>query len=255
VPLVEDASGRFAPDIAGLRAAVGPNTRLLLLNSPHNPTGTVFTRDELTAIASLCVEHDLIAVTDEVYEDLLFDGLTHVPLGSLPGMAERTLTISSAGKMFNCTGWKIGWMCGPAELVSAARAAKQFLTFVGGAPFQPAVAHALNHEAAWVVDLRDQLQGKRDRLIEGLTEAGFGVRASQGTYFVCADVRPLGFTDGLQFCRELPDRIGVAAVPVQVFTDRPEEWQHIVRFAFCKRDEVLDEAIARLHKLTPRQNS
>ncbi|TCO65167.1 pyridoxal phosphate-dependent aminotransferase [Actinocrispum wychmicini] len=255
VPLVEDASGRFAPDIAGLRAAIGPNTRLLLLNSPHNPTGTVFTRDELTAIAELCVEHDLIAVTDEVYEDLVFDGRSHIPLGSLPGMAARTLTISSAGKMFNCTGWKIGWICGPAELVAAARAAKQFLTFVGGAPFQPAVAHALEHEAAWVVGLRDQLQGKRDRLVAGLTEAGFGVRASEGTYFVCADVRPLGFTDGLQFCRELPDRIGVAAVPVQVFTDRPDEWQHIVRFAFCKRDEVLDEAVARLHKLTPRQNS
>jgi N-succinyldiaminopimelate aminotransferase len=255
VPLIEDASGRFAPDISALRAAVGPNTRLLLLNSPHNPTGTVFTRDELTEIADLCVSHDLIAVTDEVYEDLVFDGLAHVPLGSLPGMAERTLTISSAGKMFNCTGWKIGWMCGPAELVAAARAAKQFLTFVGGAPFQPAVAHALEHEAAWVVGLRDQLQSKRDRLVAGLTEAGFGVRASEGTYFVCADVRPLGFTDGLQFCRELPDRIGVAAVPVQVFTDRPEEWQHIVRFAFCKRDEVLDEAVARLHKLTPRQDN
>jgi N-succinyldiaminopimelate aminotransferase len=251
----EPATGRFAPDIDALRAAIQPNTRLLLLNSPHNPTGTVFTRDELTAIAAVCVEHDLIAVTDEVYEDLVFDGLDHVPLGSLPGMAERTLTISSAGKMFNCTGWKIGWICGPAELVCAARAAKQFLTFVGGAPFQPAVAHALRHEAAWVTGLREQLRSKRDRLVEGLTEAGFGVRASQGTYFVCADVRPLGFTDGLRLCRELPERIGVAAVPVQVFTDTPERWQHIVRFAFCKRDEVLDEAVVRLHKLSPNHDS
>jgi N-succinyldiaminopimelate aminotransferase len=255
VPLVEDASGRFAPDIEGLRAAISPATRLLLLNSPHNPTGTVFTRDELAAIAALCVEHDLIAVTDEVYEDLIFDGRSHIPLGTLPGMAERTLTISSAGKMFNCTGWKIGWMCGPAELVSAARAAKQFLTFVGGAPFQPAVAHALRHESVWVENLRTQLESKRDRLVQGLAEAGFGVRASEGTYFVCADVRPLGFTNGMEFCRELPERIGVAAVPVQVFTDRPGQWQHIVRFAFCKQDSVLDEAVARLHKLTPRQNN
>ncbi|ALG15676.1 pyridoxal phosphate-dependent aminotransferase [Kibdelosporangium phytohabitans] len=256
VPLAEDPeTGRFAPDIEALRAAVTPNTRLIMINTPHNPTGTVFTRDELTAIAELCVEHDLIAVTDEVYEDLIFDGLEHVPLGSLPGMAERTLTISSAGKMFNCTGWKIGWMCGPAELVAAAKAAKQFLTFVGGAPFQPAVAHALRHEGAWVSDLRSQLQSKRDRLVAGLTEAGFGVRPSQGTYFVCADVRPLGFTDGFQLCRELPERIGVAGVPVQVFTDTPEHWKHVVRFAFCKKDEVLDEAVARLHKLTPSPSS
>ncbi|SMC92245.1 pyridoxal phosphate-dependent aminotransferase [Kibdelosporangium aridum] len=256
VPLAEDPeTGRFAPDIDAMRAAITPNTRLILINTPHNPTGTVFTRSELTAIAELCVEHDLIAVTDEVYEDLIFDGLSHVPLGSLPGMAERTLTISSAGKMFNCTGWKIGWMCGPAELVAAAKAAKQFLTFVGGAPFQPAVAHALRHEGAWVADLRTQLQSKRDRLVEGLTEAGFGVRPSQGTYFVCADVRPLGFTDGFQLCRELPERIGVAAVPVQVFTDTPENWQHVVRFAFCKKDEVLDEAVARLHKLIPNPSS
>ncbi|WP_237774646.1 pyridoxal phosphate-dependent aminotransferase [Actinosynnema sp. ALI-1.44] len=256
VPLAEDReTGRFAPDVDAMRAAITPNTRLILINSPHNPTGTVFTREELTAIAELCVEHDLIAVTDEVYEDLVFDGLEHVPLGSLPGMAERTLTISSAGKMFNCTGWKIGWMCGPAELVAAAKAAKQFLTFVGGAPFQPAVAHALRHEAAWVSGLRTQLQSKRDRLVAGLTDAGFGVRPSQGTYFVCADVRPLGFTDGLQLCRELPERIGVAGVPVQVFTDTPENWQHVVRFAFCKKDEVLDEAVARLHKLNPNPSS
>ncbi|CAM4125779.1 pyridoxal phosphate-dependent aminotransferase [Kibdelosporangium persicum] len=256
VPLAEDPqTGRFAPDIEAIRAAITPNTRLILINTPHNPTGTVFTREELTAIAQLCVEHDLIAVTDEVYEDLIFDGRAHVPLGSLPGMAERTLTISSAGKMFNCTGWKIGWMCGPAELVAAAKAAKQFLTFVGGAPFQPAVAHALRHEAAWVSDLRARLQSKRDRLVAGLSEAGFEVRPSEGTYFVCADVRPLGFTDGFQLCRELPERIGVAAVPVQVFTDTPENWQHVVRFAFCKKDEVLDEAVSRLHKLTPNPSS
>ncbi|RLK60596.1 pyridoxal phosphate-dependent aminotransferase [Actinokineospora cianjurensis] len=249
VPLVEEPSGRFGLDVDALRAAVTPRTKAILVNTPHNPTGTVLTRAELTAVAQVCQEHDLLAITDEVYEDLLFDDREHVPLGSLPGMAERTLTISSAGKSFNCTGWKIGWVCGPAELVAAVRAAKQFLTFVGGAPFQPAVAHALRSESAWVADLRASLADKRTRLSAGLAEAGFGVRAAEGTYFVCADVRPLGFTDGLEFCRALPDKIGVAAVPVQVFTDNPDRWRHIVRFAFCKRDEVLDEAISRLHLL------
>jgi N-succinyldiaminopimelate aminotransferase len=247
VSLVEAPDGRFAVDLEALAAAIGPSTRAILVNSPHNPTGTVFTREELAGIAALCVEHDLIAVTDEVYESLTYDGVEHVPLGSLPGMAERTVTISSAGKMFNCTGWKIGWVCGPPELVSAVRAAKQFLTFVGGAPFQPAVAHALRHESAWVTALRDDLQTKRDLLSDGLAAAGFTVRPSAGTYFICADVRPLGFTDGLELCRQLPGRIGVAAVPVQVFTDNPAPWRHIVRFAFCKRPEVLSQA---LHRLT-----
>jgi N-succinyldiaminopimelate aminotransferase len=252
VSLVEEpGTGRFALDIPALRAAVTPRTRAILINTPHNPTGTVFTRAELEAVAAVCIEHDLIAITDEVYEDLVYDGVTHIPLGSLPDMAARTLTISSAGKMFNCTGWKIGWVCGPATLVSAVRAAKQFITFVGGAPFQPAVAYALRHESAWVSSLRDSLATKRDRLSAGLAQAGFHVHPSPGTYFVCADVRPLGFDDGLDLCRQLPDRIGVAAVPVQVFTDTPAAWRHIVRFAFCKRDSVLDEAITRLHKLTP----
>jgi N-succinyldiaminopimelate aminotransferase len=249
VSLVEAPDGRFAVDLEAVAAAIGPRTRAILVNSPHNPTGTVFTRAELEGIAALCLEHDLVAVTDEVYESLTYDGVEHVPLGSLPGMAERTLTISSAGKMFNCTGWKIGWACGPAELVSAVKAAKQFLTFVGGAPFQPAVAHALRHESAWARGLRDDLRAKRDRLAAGLAAAGFGVHRTAGTYFVCADVRPLGISDGAALCWELPERIGVAAVPVQVFTDNPERWRHIVRFAFCKRDEVLDEAVERLHKL------
>ena len=240
---------RFSVDLDAVRAAITPKTRAILVNSPHNPTGTVFTREELAGIAALCVEHDLIAITDEVYESLTYDGLPHLPLCTFPGMAERTVTISSAGKMFNCTGWKIGWVCAPEELVSAVRAAKQFLTFVGGAPFQPAVAYALEHESAWVTGLRDDLAVKRTRLSEGLAAAGFGVRPSAGTYFVCADVRPLGFTDGAELCRQLPERIGVAAVPVQVFTDTPEAWKHIVRFAFCKKDAVLDEAIERLHKL------
>ena len=248
VSLVEDGD-RFALDVDALRAAVTPRTKALLLNSPHNPTGTVFTRQELEEVAKLCREHDLVAITDEVYEHLLYDGREHVTLSSLPGMYDRTLAISSSGKTFNSTGWKIGWVCGPAELVAAVRAAKQFLTFVGGAPFQPAVAYALRHELAWVDQLRDDLQRKRDRLSAGLADAGFDVRSAAGTYFVCADVRPLGFADGAELCRQLPERIGVASVPVQVFTDHPEQWQHLVRFAFCKRDEVIDEAIARLRKL------
>ncbi|WP_309109673.1 pyridoxal phosphate-dependent aminotransferase [Saccharothrix sp.] len=250
VGLVEEpGTGRLGLDVEALRAAIGPRTKAILVNTPHNPTGTVLNRAELAEIARLCVEHDLVAITDEVYEHLVFDDLEHVPLASLPGMRERTVAISSAGKSFNCTGWKIGWVCAPAPLVGAVRAAKQFLTFVGGAPFQPAVAHALRHELEWVEELRTSLQNKRSRLAEGLTEAGFAVRPSEGTYFITADVRPLGFHDGLELCHALPERIGVAAVPVQVFTDHPEKWQHLVRFAFCKKDEVLDEAIRRLHKL------
>jgi N-succinyldiaminopimelate aminotransferase len=248
VSLVPDGS-RFAPDIDALRAAITPRTRVVLINSPHNPTGTVFTAAELADLATVCAEHDLIAICDEVYEHLIYDDVTHIPLATFPGMAGRTLTVSSAGKSFNCTGWKIGWVCGPAPLVAAVRAAKQFLTFVGGAPFQPAVAYALQHELPWVAGLRAELAAKRDRLATGLTEAGFGVLGASGTYFLCADVRPLGFTDGAELCRQLPERIGVAAVPVQAFTDDQDRWRHLIRFAFCKRDEVLDDAIDRLHKL------
>jgi N-succinyldiaminopimelate aminotransferase len=252
VGLVEGADGRFGLDVDGLRAAVTPRTRAILVNSPHNPTGTVFTRAELEALAALCVEHDLIAVTDEVYEHLVFDvssGVEHIPLATLPGMRERTVTISSAGKTFNCTGWKIGWVCSTPELVAAVKAAKQFITFVSGGPLQPAVAHALDHELPWVDGLRESLQEKRDRLSAGLADAGFTVRPTAGTYFVCVDVRPLGFTDAADLAWELPGRVGVAAVPVKVFTDHPDEWKHLLRFAFCKRNEVIDKAITRLRKL------
>ncbi|OZM70312.1 aminotransferase [Amycolatopsis antarctica] len=251
VSLTETSDGgRFALDVGAVRAAVTPRTRAILVNSPHNPTGTVFTRAELEALALVCVEHDLIAVTDEVYEHLVFDDAEHIPLATLPGMRERTVSISSAGKTFNCTGWKIGWVCSTPELVGAVKAAKQFLTFVSGGPLQPAVAYALDHELGWVEDLRKSLAGKRDRLAAGLTEAGFAVRPSAGTYFVCADVRPLGFTDAADLAFRLPEQVGVAAVPVHVFTDHPDDWRHMLRFAFCKRDEVLDEAVARLHTLT-----
>lgn len=249
VSLVE-RDGRFALDTDAVRAAITPKTRAILVNSPHNPTGTVFTRAELTALAGLCVEHDLLVITDEVYEHLVFDDAEHLPLATFPGMRERTVGISSAGKTFNCTGWKIGWVCSTPELVAAVKAAKQFMTFVSGGPLQPAVAYALEHELDWVERLRTSLSGKRDRLAAGLAEAGFAVRPSAGTYFICADVRPLGFTDAAELAWQLPERVGVAAVPVKVFTDHPDEWQHVLRFAFCKRDEVLDEAIQRLHKLS-----
>jgi N-succinyldiaminopimelate aminotransferase len=249
ISLVEDVDGRFALDIDALRAAVTPATRAILVNSPHNPTGTVFTRAELTALAEVCVEHDLVAITDEVYEHLVFDELEHIPLATLPGMRERTVSISSAGKTFNCTGWKIGWVCSTPELVAAVKAAKQFITFVSGGPLQPAVAYALDNELDWVEILRGSLMAKRDRLSAGLAAAGFAVRPTKGTYFVCADVRPLGFTDAAELAWQLPERVGVAAVPVKVFTDHPDEWKHLLRFAFCKQDAVLDEAVTRLGKL------
>ena len=248
VGLTQDADGRFALDVDAVRAAVTPATRAIVVNSPHNPTGTVFTADELRGLAEVCVEHDLIAITDEVYEHLTF-GTSHTPLAMFDGMRERTVSISSAGKTFNCTGWKIGWVCARPDLVAAVRAAKQFMTFVSGGPLQPAVAYALDNELSWVGGLRDELARKHDYLAEGLAEAGFAVRPSAGTYFICADVRPLGFDDATDLAWQLPERAGVAAVPVGVFTDHPDEWKHLLRFAFCKRDDVLAEAVARLRKL------
>jgi N-succinyldiaminopimelate aminotransferase len=250
VSLVEGADGRFALEVDAVRAAITPRTRAILVNSPHNPTGTVFTAAELAGLAGVCVEHDLIAITDEVYEHLTFDDAEHLPLVNLPGMRERTVTVSSAGKSFNCTGWKIGWVCATPELVAAVKTAKQFMTFVSGGPLQPAVAYALEEELDWVEILRGSLMAKRDRLAAGLAEAGFAVRPTAGTYFICADVRPLGFTDAAELAWQLPERVGVAAVPVKVFTDHPDEWKHLLRFAFCKQDTVLDQAITRLHKLS-----
>lgn len=252
VPLVPDGRG-FALDVDALRRAVTARTKALIVNSPHNPTGTVLTEAELTAIAEVAVAADLLVITDEVYEHLVFDDARHLPLAALPGMADRTVTISSAAKMFNCTGWKIGWACGNAELIAGVRAAKQFITYVGGAPFQPAVALALNTAQDWVVELRKTLQARRDRLSAGLAKLGFDVHRSDGTYFVCADPRPLGFSDSATFCAELPHRAGVAAIPLSAFCD-PEgqhaaAWNHLVRFTFCKRDDTLEEALRRLAAL------
>ncbi|WP_188829945.1 pyridoxal phosphate-dependent aminotransferase [Nocardia camponoti] len=243
--IVPDGNG-FALDLDSLRAAITPQTRMLIINSPHNPTGAVLGSEELAVIAELAIEHDLIVLADEVYEHLVYDGNTHVSLSTLPGMRERTVVVSSAAKTFNVTGWKVGWVLAPAPLLNGVLAAKQFLTFVGGGPFQPAVAHALEHEGEWVRSLRDSFADKRIRLANALTDTGFKVSSTAGGYFVCADIRPLGADDALAFCRELPARLGVAAVPVSVFTDHPEEWKHLVRFTFSKRDETIDEGVRRL---------
>jgi len=252
VPLVADGRG-FVLDVDAVRAAITPRTRALIVNSPHNPTGMVLSDDDLRALAEVAIEADLLVISDEVYEHLVFDGRRHLPISTYPGMAERTVTISSAAKMFNCTGWKIGWACGPADLVAGVRAAKQYLSYVGGAPFQPAVAYALDNEDVWVESLRQSLQGKRDKLAAALTDIGFGVHDSAGTYFLCADPRPLGFADSASFCADLPHRAGVAAIPMSAFCDpdpaHVNAWNHLVRFAFCKRDETLDEAIRRLETL------
>jgi N-succinyldiaminopimelate aminotransferase len=236
-----------APDFAlepeALRAAVTSRTRLLLLNSPHNPTGRVLTREELETVATVCLEHDLIAICDEVYEHLTYDGAEHIPLATLPGMAERTLTISSLGKTFSVTGWKTGWLSGPPALVEAATRAKQFLTYAGGTPFQHAAAHALEHEGAAIRAVKDALEAKRDRLCDGLETAGFRLLPRPaGGYFATADVEE----DGAAFCWALPERAGVVAVPSSAFYDDAEAGRTLVRFAFCKRDELLDEAVARL---------
>ncbi len=233
----------FDPD--ELAAAITPRTRLVLLNSPHNPTGKVFSRDELDVIARLCVEHDLIAVTDEVYEHLVFDG-EHVPLASFPGMRDRTVTISSGGKTFSCTGWKVGWVCASAPLVAAVRTAKQFLTYVNGAPFQRGVAAGLALPDERIRAIGAELKEKRDRLSAGLEAAGLEVLPSAGTYFVTVDIRAIGERDGLAFCRALPERCGVVAVPNVVFYDDQEAGLPLVRFACCKRLDVIDEAVSRL---------
>jgi N-succinyldiaminopimelate aminotransferase len=236
----------FRIDLDALRAAVTPRTKVLLLNSPHNPTGTVLTAEEQTAIAEVAVQHDLVVVTDEVYEHLTYDDVVHRPMATYPGMRERTVTISSGGKSFSFTGWKIGWACAPPDLVRAVSTAKQFLTFATGAPFQPAIAQALALGDDYFAAFRASLQAKRDRLCEGLAEVGLEVLCPQGTYFVTTDIRSIGYDDGVEFCRSLPHRCGVVAVPHEVFYDHAEVGRPLVRWAFCKRDEVLDEAVARL---------
>jgi len=233
-------------DVADLESAIGPRTRLILLNTPHNPTGKVFDAEELGHVARLAIRHDLLVVTDEVYEHLVYDGGRHIPMATLPGMAERTLTISSGGKSFGFTGWKIGWAHGPADMVSAVLTAKQSLTYVSGGPFQHAMVTALGLDDGYFSQLADDLEGKRDLLGDGLRSAGFEVFPTAGTYFVTADIRPLGFDDGVAFCMSMPERCGVVAVPSVVFYDDGDAGRHLIRFAFCKQPEILAEASRRL---------
>ncbi|MEU6771836.1 pyridoxal phosphate-dependent aminotransferase [Streptomyces sp. NPDC046759] len=241
--------GGFRLDLDELRAAVTDRTRLMLINTPHNPTGTVLTRAELTAIAELAVERDLLVVTDEVYEHLVFDDAGHLPLATFPGMGERTVTIGSAGKTFSFTGWKVGWVTAAPELVTAVRSVKQFLTYVSSGPFQYAVAEALALPDTYFEEFRRSMQTRRDILAQGLAEAGFEVFRPAGTYFVTTDIRPLGEKDGFAFCRALPERAGVVAIPNAVFYDDREAGAPFVRFAFCKREDVLREAAERLRAM------
>ncbi|WP_380277492.1 pyridoxal phosphate-dependent aminotransferase [Kitasatospora purpeofusca] len=248
VPLTLRAPS-FRPNLDELRALITPRTRLLLINTPHNPTGTVLTADELATIAELAVEHDLLVITDEVYEHLVFGTATHHPISALPGMRERTVSISSAGKTFSFTGWKVGWVTASPALVSAVRTAKQYLTYVSAGPFQYAVAEALRLPESYFATFRANLVRKRDLLVEGLSSAGFRVFNPEGTYFITTDITPLGEKDGLEFCRSLPARCGVVAIPNVVFYDNTEAGQSLVRFTFCKKDEVLSEAVTRLQQL------
>jgi N-succinyldiaminopimelate aminotransferase len=250
VPVTLRAPG-FRLDTDALRAAVTPRTALLLVNSPHNPTGMVLNDEELSAIADVAREHDLVVITDEVYEHLTYGAARHVPLATLDGMRERTVTISSGGKSFSFTGWKVGWASGPPDLVRAVLTAKQFLTFTSGAPLQPAIASALALPDEYFTGFRASLQAKRDRLCRGLEDIGFEVFKPEGTYFVTTDIRPLGFDDGIDFCLRLPERCGVVAIPHEVFYDDKHVGKHLVRWAFCKQDSVLDAAIERLQRLSP----
>jgi N-succinyldiaminopimelate aminotransferase len=238
----------FRLPVDELRTAVSPRTTAILLNSPHNPTGTVLRRDELEAVAAIAVEHDLVVISDEVYEHLTF-GVPHIPMASLPGMRDRTLTISSGGKSFSVTGWKVGWAAGPAELVAAVMGAKQFLSYMSGAPLQPAIAQALGSDETYFAALRAGMQAQRDQLCEGLDALGFKVFVPEGTYFATTDIRPLGFDDGLDFCRRLPELAGVVAIPHQVFYDNVEAGRPLVRWAFCKRPEIISEALERLQRI------
>jgi N-succinyldiaminopimelate aminotransferase len=255
-PIVALAGGRAVPivleppgwrvDGAALERAITTQTRVVIINSPHNPTGRVFERSELELIAAACREHDLIALTDEVYEHLVYDG-EHIPLATLPGMASRTITVSSIGKTYSVTGWKIGWACGPRELIARLRAVKQYLTFAGGTPLQHATAVALGFPDSVAAELADALRAKRDRLAGGLRAAGFDVFDSAGTYFLNADATPLGEGDAEALCARLPHEAGVAAIPMSALTANGHgRTRSLLRFAFCKRDEVLDDAIGRL---------
>lgn len=236
------------PDIDRLRAAITPRTKVLLINTPHNPTGVVFTKWELEEIAAVAIENDLIVISDEAYEHLWFAGHQHIPISTLPGMFERTVTVGSGGKSFSFTGWKVGWASGPADLISAVRVVRQHLSFVSGGPFQYAMAAGLGLPDQYFTEFRADLSAKRDLLAGGLAELGFGVLMSQGTYFLTTDIGRFGYEDGLAFCRDLPQRAGVVAIPHQALCDDQSVGAPFVRWAFCKQPDVLHEALERLDK-------
>ena len=243
----------FRIEAGRLAKLVTAKTRAILLNTPHNPTGRVFSREELDAVADLARRHDLLVISDEVYEHLVYGESQHVPIAGLPGMRERTVTISSAGKTFSFTGWKVGWACAPPEITKAIRTAHQFLTFCNSAPFQPAIAKALALPDEFYEGLRDDYLRRRDFLCRGLADAGFDVLTPAGTYFVLADIRPLGWNDDVEFCRMLPEKVGVAAIPPTAFYVNKDAGRHLVRFAFCKTLDVLEEGIERLGRLKETQ--
>ncbi len=243
VPLTADA---LRPDVTAMRAAVTPDTRVLLLNSPHNPTGVVFSREELADLAEFAIAHDLLVISDEAYEHLWFDDAEHIPIATLPGMFERTITIGSGGKSFSFTGWKVGWATGPADLIAAVRVVRQHLSYVSGGPFQYAMAAGLRLPDSYFDAFRAGLAAQRDQLCAGLDELGLRVIPPQGTYFATTDVTTLGFADGEQFCRRAPHEAGVVAIPQSALSDHPETTSPYVRWAFCKQPPVLQEALARL---------
>jgi len=240
----------FRLDTDQLTAVVSDRTRVLVLNTPHNPTGAVLDAAELGAVAEVAVRHDVVVVVDEVYEHLTYDGHRHLPLATLPGMAERTVSVSSAGKTFSCTGWKVGWVTGTPELVRTVMAAKQWLTFTNAAPLQPAVAHALDHESAYVEQLAARLSSGRDLLVAGLADLGLDPVTPHGSYFTLGDVSGLGWDDAMDFCLALPERAGVVAVPAGPFHDPAgdayDAGRRLVRWAFCKDRPVLEQALERL---------
>jgi len=238
------------PNIQALAEAITPATKVLLLNSPHNPSGIVFNREELSAIASLVIEHDLILISDEAYEHLWFDSHIHIPISTLPGMFERTITIGSGGKSFSFTGWKVGWASGPQSLISAVKAVRQHLSYVSGGPFQLAIAAGLGLPDQYFNEFRRGLSAKRDQLCAGLEHIGMRVIPTEGTYFVTTDISPLGYSDGMEFTRMLAKSCKVVAIPEQVFTRTGQDFKEYVRWAFCKKPEVLTEALERIHTIS-----
>ena len=250
VPFLETPDGRLRPDIERLAGAITPRTRILLMNSPHNPTGVVFTPTEMQGIADIAIEHNLIVISDEAYEHLWFPGHQHVPFATLEGMSERTITVGSGGKSFSFTGWKVGWATGPTNLIAAVRGVRQHLSYVSGGPFQIAMTTGLNLPDSYFIEFRAGLQAQRDQLSTGLADLGLRVLPTEGTYFLCTDISTLGYTDGLEFCHMLPRTFGVAAIPFQVFTEGGTGFTTYVRWAFCKKPAVLTEALNRLSNLS-----